>query len=665
MSFRFPSTRLPAWAALALLLAAPAPITRAQPTHLWSQGDPTAEEQSALEWLNLARADPVGTLTYLYSLDTSDAVIEAFVHYKAGSPGSYASWTSQNLKSLRDSYAYYQSQSITSPKSYAVSTAPFALYPAFTQQARVYSDIHQPLADLPSVDPRYTIPTYIFPVPIGFSPGSSPEYTGPNATGGTAKFGLFGGNYYNIAQSHLYNPLITGREWILSALASDVLFFINQGDPLPTPGFSHNRMAGIAITGSTDQDRLIDFYFAGNEFLTSSDLPFGILNTVFITGVAYRDSNSNAHYDIGEGLAGATIIPDRGDWYAVTSTSGGYSIPVNANSGTYTLTVTTGPLKGATATATVGSENVKLDWTLPPLAAVLPTQATTPPPSGQTQFLALSTRGLVENGSNSLIGGLVIGGGPAVQKKLLVRGVGLSLSTIGVTGFIGYTQLQIYNSSGTVVASNTGWLNAPDGGTAAAQAAATVGDFPLLRTDFGGADSAVVLILGPGAYTVVVSPRFPADFDATGYIGLLEVYDLNPANGYLQDIATRGHVGTGNQQLIVGCVIAGTGTKRILVRGIGPQLQASFQIPNTLQDPQIALYSGSQQVAYNDNWSISSQTNQLRALAPATGAAPLLEGSVDAALLATVAPGNYTAIVSAKPNTTFTGVALVELYDAP
>ena len=75
--------------------------------------------------------------------------------------------------------------------------------------------------------------------------------------------------------------------------------------------------------------------------------------------------------------------------------------------------------------------------------------------------------------------------------------------------------------------------------------------------------------------------------------------------------------------------------------------------------------STSTAIAFNDDWSDSAQTSQLRELAQETGAFQLAEGSVDSALIALEPPGNYTAIVGAKPGTQESGVALVELYEAP
>jgi uncharacterized protein YkwD len=91
---------------------------------------------------------------------------------------------------------------------------------------------------------------------------------------------------------------------------------------------------------------------------------FGLDNdqVVFITGVAYKDNNKNSFYNTGEGLSGVQIMPNHGDYYAVSSTSGGFTIPVAINSGTYTLSVTRSDLSTMEATVQVGSENVKVDF---------------------------------------------------------------------------------------------------------------------------------------------------------------------------------------------------------------------------------------------------------------------------------------------------------------
>jgi hypothetical protein len=312
---------------------------------------------------------------------------------------------------------------------------------------------------------------------------------------------------------------------------------------------------------------------------------------------------------------------------------------------------------------------VKADWVLPAAATVLPAQVTMPPSDGTTQLVGLSTRGLVQTGENVLIGGFVISGPQGSRKKVLIRGVGPSLQTVGFPAdeCIPATQIQVYDSNTNVIASNSGWTTRPDGGAAATAAAAQVGDFALTNWAGGGGDSALVTTLSPGAYTVVASPApgAPAQYQ-TGYIGLVEVYDVSLTDGgQFVNISTRGLVGVGNAQLIVGCTVAGSGHKRLLIRGIGPAL-GQFGLTALLPNPVLTLYNAQPNaIAFNDDWSNSPQTNQIRSLAAASWAFTLPEGSVDASLLTLASPGGYTAIVGPKAGTPPTGLALVELYETP
>ena len=651
---------------VALVLAS---AVSAQPARQWSQGDPSPQAQQAMEWLNAARHDPVGALDTILNLAASDSVIAGFM--QAESPTTAA----QLEASIGADYQIAQANSARFPASEAISNAPLAFYPLFQQQAAALgAKANPPPTNFPALRPP---PAYIYPVPFfGGSLLSGPAnvFSGPNATGGTAIFGPYGANFAEVSQANLYASYITPREWMLSQLTDSLASwspppsFLLQGDSIPNFALGHTRMAGIDVAAGQDGSQILTLFQGSSEFFTQSDLPFGNTGTVFITGVAYQDSNSNGAYDPGEGIANVKITPDQGDWFAVTASAGGYAIPVQANSGTYTLTAMGGPFNGATAIVTVGSDSVKADWVLPAAATVLPPQTTVPDSDGATQLVGLSTRGLVQTGENVLIGGFVVAGPEGAQKKVLIRGVGPSLQTAGfpASECIPATQIQVYSRQ-TVIASNNGWTSGPDGGAAAAAAAAQVGDFPLLNWAGGGGDSALVTTLAPGAYTVIVSPA-PGTAPAfqTGYVGLVEIYDVTPADGSrFANISTRGLVGPGDSQMIVGCTVAGSGHRRLLIRGVGPGL-AQFGLTQTLANPILTLYDAqSSPIATNDDWSDSPQTAQIRTLAAASGAFDLAEGSVDASLLTLAVPGNYTAVVGAKPGTTLTGVALVELYETP
>src|SRR6185503_11074878 len=97
--------------------------------------------------------------------------------------------------------------------------------------------------------------------------------------------------------------------------------------------------------------------------ITTED--FGENGKRFILGVVYTDGNKNKFYDVGEGNSGVTITVSSGSFSAVSSTSGGYAIPVTAT-GTVTVTAKGGAVGSTplTQTVTLNGENVKVDFIL-------------------------------------------------------------------------------------------------------------------------------------------------------------------------------------------------------------------------------------------------------------------------------------------------------------
>lgn len=120
------------------------------------------------------------------------------------------------------------------------------------------------------------------------------------------------------------------------------------------------------------------------------------------------------------------------------------------------------------------------------------------------------------------------------------------------------------------------------------------------------------------------------------------------------NISTRMDVQTGDQVLIGGFIITGNEAKEVLLRAIGPSL-AMFNIPNVLSDPVLELHgSDGSLITMNDNWR-DSQEGDIEA----TGLQPM--DDLESAIIATLDPGSYTAIVSG--NGGVTGIGLVEGYD--
>lgn len=267
-----------------------------------------------------------------------------------------------------------------------------------------------------------------------------------------------------------------------------------------------------------------------------------------------------------------------------------------------------------------------------------------------TRLVNISSRGVVGSAEGQLIAGFVIPSGPS--KTLLIRAAGPSLLGLGVTGVLANPKIAVVDSTGAIVAQNDDWSVALSG------TFSSVGAFSFT---VGSADSALVATLPAGLYSVVVTGAT----SATG-VGLVEIYEMD-TNNVLVNLSTRGNVGTGDQVLIAGFVISGTGAPRqLLLRGVGPGL-ASQGVGAPLADPKIILYNGAGiAMDSNDDWGTPASANDVSAsvlssAATGIGAFALTAGSKDAALVATLAPGLYSLQVSGANSST--GIALAEIYD--
>jgi hypothetical protein len=129
----------------------------------------------------------------------------------------------------------------------------------------------------------------------------------------------------------------------------------------------------------------------------------------------------------------------------------------------------------------------------------------------------------------------------------------------------------------------------------------------------------------------------------------------------LINISSRAVVGTGDDALIAGVVVADTAAKRYLARAVGPGL-AVFGATNLLPDPQLSIYSGNRVELYrNSGWETGREATLIPGFGFSVGAFPLASGSKDAALADAIGAGSYTLQVTSA--TGHTGVALAELYE--
>lgn len=126
-----------------------------------------------------------------------------------------------------------------------------------------------------------------------------------------------------------------------------------------------------------------------------------------------------------------------------------------------------------------------------------------------------------------------------------------------------------------------------------------------------------------------------------------------PAPAQPLNVSTRLRVQTGDNVLIGGFIISGNASKKVIIRAIGASL-SNFGITGALADPMVSLNGSGGNIATNDNWKDTQQ-----AAIEASDVAPADDH--EAAIVATLAPGGYTAIVQGKDQTT--GIGLVEVYD--
>lgn len=130
----------------------------------------------------------------------------------------------------------------------------------------------------------------------------------------------------------------------------------------------------------------------------------------------------------------------------------------------------------------------------------------------------------------------------------------------------------------------------------------------------------------------------------------------------LLNISTRLQVGTGDNILIGGFILTGPGNKTVMLRAIGPSL--SGIIPGAMQNPTLELRDGAATIiGTNDNWKVTNvggviTGNQFFAI-KSSGIAPTNDN--EAAIIATLPPGNYTAVLRGFNDST--GIAVVEGYD--
>jgi len=248
----------------------------------------------------------------------------------------------------------------------------------------------------------------------------------------------------------------------------------------------------------------------------------------------------------------------------------------------------------------------------------------------------------VEAGNNALIGGFIITGN--ATKNIAVRGIGPSLTALGISDALADPTLELRGSNGALIAANDNWQDDP---AQAAELAAMGLAFQDPR------ESGIVASLLPGAsYTTILAGK-----DGGTGVGLVEIYDTNhAADSQLANISTRGFVQTGSNVMIGGFILAGDNNTNVAVRGIGPSL-GQLGLSPVLADPTLELYDGNGALLIsNDNWqddSVPAAELTALGLAPADAA--------ESGIHVSLAPGAFTVILAGKNGGT--GIGLVEIYN--
>jgi len=280
----------------------------------------------------------------------------------------------------------------------------------------------------------------------------------------------------------------------------------------------------------------------GNAFITQ-DFGATANSGPFLLGVVYNDANGNNFYDIGEGIAGVSITPSSGTYYALSSSSGGYAIPTGT-SGTITVTASGPGFGSITKTVTLAGTNVKLDFRSQDSSST--TQSTT---SSQTSNSYSETS--TSQTSNTLVSA------PSIT---LSPTSGFAGSTITVTG-------SRFSTSDTTCSFSGGFITGQ------------------ICTIFRGGLSGgfTVASVGGGAYTVTaigqpVGDSASASFTVTGSGAAIALSSSSAHPGVAVTVAGYGFNGADSTCTLTGSAVAMSPSATCFVSN--GALSASFVVAN-------------------------------------------------------------------------------------
>ncbi|MBU3678600.1 MAG: T9SS type A sorting domain-containing protein [Candidatus Kapabacteria bacterium] len=291
---------------LAFLIATTLPIlVRSQ---AYSHGDPTAEEQLMLEFINRARSNPAEEGARL--MDTQDQAVQG-------------------------AYSYFQIDKVKTKQAFTTypQRPPLAFHPDLIEAARNHT------RDMDEKNFQ------------GHTSSNGDELGQRYSKVGYASMGMYGENVAAYSESVWHGHCGLNVDW--GEENQKVL-----GHRSNIMNFNNSVYTEIGI-GITFNGKGLSQGWVGPYVVTQD---FGVRSQRYIVGVVYIDKNRNNFYDIGEGVSGVMVKPSRGTYYATSSTSGGFAIPYSG-AGSVTIIASGGGLPAnISKTVDLTGENVKVDF---------------------------------------------------------------------------------------------------------------------------------------------------------------------------------------------------------------------------------------------------------------------------------------------------------------
>ncbi len=277
----------------------------AAPTVVFSHGDPTAAEQLMLEIINRARSDPAAEGVRLASVTNSDIL------------GAYGYFGVDTNQLIRD-FAGYPAR------------PPLAFNAELMSAARLHS------TDMAENDFQ------------GHTGSDGSSLTDRIGDAGYTGWSAAGENVYAYSENIPYGHAGFNVDWGVPSLGHRKNI-MNYEDTV------YNEIGiGVVLESSVGTS-------VGPQVITQN---FGKRTAnKYLVGVVYCDADGDGFYSEEEGVEGVTVMPSTGTYYAVTSASGGYAIPLGAESGSLVISISGGDISTLESqSVSVSGENVKLDF---------------------------------------------------------------------------------------------------------------------------------------------------------------------------------------------------------------------------------------------------------------------------------------------------------------